>query len=260
MLKESSLLSALDRSDMLADLQTCTVQPYAHIEPWAQSYVRIGEAAFSLDPLSSTGVEKAMRFALQSVVAIHTCLKLHKINEAREFYEEKLKESVLTHTQWTRMFYNNAWLPKEGSFWGKRAKFYLEYPETESVFATKLLKGLTEDQKITAPSPENNHDLNLDAVLWKLRYNIVAISPNISYKDSYCVENDLVVVKKALVHKGLARELVYVDEIEIKPLLDLIQPDQIFEDLLKLWAEYGSLKRMRRLMVFLWSEKILLAK
>lgn len=257
MLKESSLLATLDHSREITDLQTCTVQPYAHIAPWTQSYLRIGEAAFALDPLSSTGVEKAMRFALQAVVAIHTYLKNNGEPIAKAFYEEKLIESVLTHTHWTRTFYKTAWAHENESFWRKRSDLFLDCPATDSPFASRLVEGLSNYPVPEVPKPRQAHPINLDRVLWELRYHSVRLCSQLHYKDSFCIENDLVIVKKALMHPTFARECVYIDQIEVKPLLDSVQAAQNFEELLGIWSQQLPPAKAKKLMVFLWDQKIL---
>ena len=82
----------------------------------------VGEKALALDPLSSTGVEKSMRLALQGVIAANTVLDdPGSAQLAREFYEARLLESATVHTNWTRGFYAAAWPGAAHEFWRDRS-------------------------------------------------------------------------------------------------------------------------------------------
>ncbi|TWV96257.1 NAD(P)/FAD-dependent oxidoreductase [Chitinophaga pinensis] len=121
-----------------SDIQTCSVFTYAHVNPWKDNYLRLGEAAFSLDPLSSTGVEKAMRFSLQAVIAINTILKTGQADMAQTFYENKMIESIASHTHWTSGYYAQAWPGQQHSFWHKRSLPYIDPAGQPTSFYNRL--------------------------------------------------------------------------------------------------------------------------
>ncbi len=83
--------------------------------------LKIGENALALDPLSSSGVEKSMRLALQAAIAANTLLaKPESATLASEYYEASLISSAANHLTWTQDFYDRAWPGNEHSFWRER--------------------------------------------------------------------------------------------------------------------------------------------
>jgi flavin-dependent dehydrogenase len=63
-----------------------------HILPKSigEDQIRVGEASFALDPLSSTGVEKAMHSGLIAGTAIHTVLALpERASLCADFYRTR---------------------------------------------------------------------------------------------------------------------------------------------------------------------------
>ena len=106
---------------------------------WKNQLIKIGEAAFTLDPLSSTGVEKAMRFSLQVAIAVNTYLKDTNSSHPKDFYEEKLIESAVSHAHWTADYYRQAWASHRNlDFWDKRTNFKLDISKCETD-TTKLI-------------------------------------------------------------------------------------------------------------------------
>ena len=126
MLESATLLSSLKNNWKDLQIQTCQVSSYVHSHPWNNQFIKLGEAAFTLDPLSSTGVEKAMRFSMQTAIAINTFLKYKDVFIAKAFYEQKLTESVINHWRWTSSYYSSAWAAQQNfDFWFKRKNFQI---------------------------------------------------------------------------------------------------------------------------------------
>jgi flavin-dependent dehydrogenase len=140
MLGKAGLFAAVNGQLEGNDLQTCPVTSFVHTQPWDRQFIKIGEAAFTLDPLSSTGVEKAMRFAMQTAVAVHTLVRHKELAVAQAFYEEKLIESAVNHAHWTAAYYASSRFSKEHfSFWEKRINFQLNDLKVSNEFTQCFL-------------------------------------------------------------------------------------------------------------------------
>ena len=60
----------------------------------AEDSIKVGDAALALDPLSSSGVQKAIQSALAGSVVVNTLLQRPGEQAlAREFYRENLSEA-----------------------------------------------------------------------------------------------------------------------------------------------------------------------
>src|SRR5262249_6073101 len=90
-------------------------------EPIGSGYVRVGEASFSLDPLSSTGVEKALQSALVGAIVAHTLLRhSERTGLCARFYKERQQEAVATHAAWANQFYRDVERLADEPFWSAR--------------------------------------------------------------------------------------------------------------------------------------------
>ncbi len=232
-------------------LQTCSVLHYVHNNPWADNYIRLGESAFTLDPLSSTGFEKAMRFSLQAAIAINTILKSGETEMAKSFYEDRLIESVATHAQWGRDYYAQAWPGTSYSFWRDRSAYYLDTSGTKTPFFNKV-------QAKMAGAHENINaftypEVNVKSVLDTLWASKVTLSPAISYIKTPCVIDDHLELKTAIMHPNLDRETAYIEQVELMPLLKMVPETDTFGALIYQWSKLMAFKQAARTGVHLYT-------
>ena len=82
----------------------------------------MGDAALALDPLSSSGVQKAIQSALAGSVVVNTLLQRPRAEAlARQFYRESLSEASLRHRIWARGHYAQVAASRTARFWRDRA-------------------------------------------------------------------------------------------------------------------------------------------
>lgn len=104
-------------------VHVCVATPERHAQPWQDGLLKVGDAAFNVDPLSSSGTEKAMRCGLQAAVAIHTVLRAPSDEAlAQRFYRDWVHEAALRHAQWACDFYARAWPDDAQPFWLERRR------------------------------------------------------------------------------------------------------------------------------------------
>jgi len=230
-------------------LQSCPVLHYIHKTPWQDNYIRVGEAAFTIDPLSSSGVEKAMRHALQAVIAVNTLLKGDNPALARSYYEDKLVRSVTDHQAWTRTYYGKAWPGPCYPFWKARSE-YQDLPAT-GTFLDRLRR-----QEATPHLP-GQAPINVTQVLSQVWERVPHLSPLLSYDWASCVVDDRVQLRTGIRHPRLQDELVYLGGVEVKPLLDMIPSAATFGELLYRWSNAMPVGQAGKILAFLWEREIL---
>jgi flavin-dependent dehydrogenase len=231
-------------------LQTCPVLHYIHKTPWRDDYIRVGEAAFTIDPLSSSGVEKAMRHALQTVIAVNTLLKGNNPSLARSFYEDKLVLSVADHRAWTRSYYRKAWPGHRYPFWKARSDYW-DLPAT-GTFSDRLL--LRQEE---TPHPPEQTPINVTHVLSQIWECMPQLSPLLSYDVAACVVDDRVQLRTCIRHSRIQGELAYLGGVEVKPLLDMIPSVRTFGELLNRWSDTMPVEQAGKILAFLWEREIL---
>lgn len=254
-LRETRLFRAV-AADLKTDkMNSCSVLPYAHINPWQDNYIRLGEAAFTLDPLSSTGVEKAMRFSLQAVIAVNTMLKTDRLQIAQSFYEDHLIESVATHTNWTREYYSKAWPGNNISFWKRRSTFYTASVEKPSTFYKKLVQRLKEPRTIN--ESHSWEPVNVKDFLGNVWHKKVSLSSHISYLLKPCVVGDVLETRPAVQHPNLKRAVTYIEEIEIASMFNAVDSLKTVGELIAIWSRGISAEKVVKITTYLLHKRIL---
>lgn len=257
LINHSKLFSSLKDKIKENDIETCSVTSYVNHAPWNNQWIKIGEAAFTLDPLSSTGVEKAMRFSLQVAVAVNTYLKDPDSRHPKMYYEEKLIESAVSHARWTLDFYRQAWSFNQNSeFWKKKTDFKLHISINDSCFLNKLQEEFNKEQPIF--ENETMEPVPIDFVIQRLWDMKIIISPQVTYSIVYTINNDYIELKKAISHPNLKRPIVYLDHVELKPIFKAIDGNKI-SNIVGLLNLTMSIEKAKKMLVFLWYKQILIA-
>jgi hypothetical protein len=252
MLSNSQLFRQAAQEREMNDLQTCTVFTYAHTSPWQDNYLRLGEAAFSLDPLSSTGVEKAMRFSLQAAIAVNTILKTDRTALAQAFYEDNMITSVSSHTHWTSSYYAQAWPGQQHAFWKERSVPFIDQPSVPTAFYNRL------KEKFIAPKEKGpERRINVQEELQRLWHEQIHLSPSLIFREMPCVVNDILQLRMAIQHPNLDREIAYLEAVEISPLLSTMANAATFGDIVREWSYVLPFEQAVRIAFFLWDKDIL---
>ncbi|MCW3465803.1 flavin-dependent monooxygenase QhpG [Chitinophaga nivalis] len=239
----------------LPQISSCLVFTYAHMQPWHNRYIRLGEAAFSLDPLSSTGVEKAMRFSLQAVIAVNTLLKSNEEPVAQAFYEDRMVESVVNHTNWTSRYYAQAWPGVQHPFWKERSVPFIESKNTATPFYQQLsnrFKNMTQPEPIATRPATNAHQ-----EIRRIWHEKMQLSPAVTFLETTCVVADMLQTKTAIRHPNLDREVAYLENVELSPLLGQIFSPVAFGDIVQEWSKSISFEQAVRTAFFLWEKEII---
>lgn len=216
-------------------IKSCVVLNYCHNNPWDNNYVRIGEAAFTLDPLSSSGVEKAMRFSLQTVIAVNNILNSGDVEISQAFFENHIANSIIQHIKWTCGYYHSAWPGSNNGFWKERSQVGISAQANETAFYTKLKLKLQE-------SPINKKDNTVGArikpadAIDQLWHKKVRISPQVTFTKAVCVENDRLQLKDTIRHPMLEREVAYIGNVAIFPLISSVKGGETIGELIYFWS------------------------
>lgn len=85
-------------------------------------FIRVGEAAFTVDPLSSQGVQTAIASALQAAVVVHTMLlRPENTDLAVAFYQARQQAAAARHAFIAANLYAEVAAVRPTEFWRKRA-------------------------------------------------------------------------------------------------------------------------------------------
>jgi hypothetical protein len=221
-------------------------------------FIKIGEAAFTLDPLSSTGVEKAMRFSMQTAVAIHTLLRHNQPSIAKAFYEDKLIESAVNHAHWTFSYYASSRAAKDGfTFWDKRVNFQLGTPKVSNEFTQNFHKKFNQPRRVHGAKEPPAIPVN--ALINHLWNKPVKLSPRLVFSDEFAITDDRIEMKRAMNHPNLENPVIYLNQIELSPLLISIYEGVTYGVLIENWNKHFPLEDVKKIVAFLWSSEIFIS-
>ncbi|MBM3480109.1 MAG: hypothetical protein FJX69_12970, partial [Alphaproteobacteria bacterium] len=96
--------------------------PHLDADPVQADAIRLGDAALAIDPISSSGVQKAIQGALAGAVVANTLLRRpDDAPAAIAFYRDMLAEASRRHARWTAGHYATVSRGVRDAFWSARA-------------------------------------------------------------------------------------------------------------------------------------------
>ena len=248
----SQLLRAAAELPLLGAVQMCSATPYLAPDSWQEGRLKLGDAAFALDPVSSSGVEKAMRFSLQAAVALHTVLGDDRNDRhalARRFFEGRLVEACARHAHWTEAYYGQAWCADQ-PFWQARARCEAN---GDGAMRPELLAALsTERGRLAGYQPPELKPLaGLNPALPLRLHGGAAIV------ELPCVVDDRVCLHTALDHPHLERPLAFLENEALFPHLARLAQPLPLAQLLHMLAARMPGHKAQRIAAWLWQRGLL---
>lgn len=214
LIARSDLLAGCLRGGMrLGPVRVCDATQRRDETPVTTDAIKVGEAAFSIDPLSSQGVQTAIGSALHAAAVIHTILERPGDTElARGFYRTRQLESVEVHRVAAGKFYAEAGRTRPGEFWSKRA---IDPRRATAETAIDVRPALSAHVKIN-------------------------LAPDVRFESVATIQNDFVVPSMGVVVPGVTRPIVFLDEVAVAPLAAMIEGPVTVERLLNDWSHRMS--------------------
>lgn len=181
LLRNSQLFAGLPRSAAAVHCSDATTWAAEGVA--TDGLLLAGDAAHSLDPLSSSGVRSAMQSGLHAAIVVNTILRHpDRAPLALRFYEDTQRAAVAEHTRWTRAFYAESRF-RALPFWNTRAGHF------------------------AAAAPPS-----ADA--------LVTLTPGLALADVPCVIGDLVESRRGIAGPTLPRPFVWIAGLEAVRLLE----------------------------------------
>lgn len=188
-------------------LSVCDATCYADDDPIGPDWVKVGEAGFAIDPLSSSGVQTAIQAGVTAGVAIHTILSADgDVGAALAYFREHQRHAVEHHAHLSAEVYRDCAEFAANPFWGRRAG----PPAPPGTTAALSLRDLLP--------------------------RCVRLVPEVELRPAPCVVGDRVELRRALSHPALSRPVAYLGGVELAPLLDCLAADRLLRDVVEDWT------------------------
>ncbi len=245
---QSRLFRALAEREFIAPPLACSSRPYLDEAAWRPGHLKLGDAAFAIDPLSSSGVEKAMRFSLQAVVTAHTMLSDPAAEAlAQDFFAERLLDCVARHSMWTQRYYGQAWPADQPGFWQDRAREFIARKSADSPVEEKLRQAIARLTATTQPGRSAASDVTNPVRVAAMWQGAVSLSPALTFVELPCIIADRIELRQAIVHPNLERPIAYVEGEQLAVLLRIVPLVGSLATAVELWASRMPLTTARRI-------------
>jgi flavin-dependent dehydrogenase len=259
LLARSELLAGCVRACLVDGVHACDATAHADAHPIGDGWIKLGDTGLALDPLSSTGVEQAVQSALVGSIAVHTMLaRPANAGLAEQLYRDRQTEAAARHAAWAAGHYAEVHRHVERPFWRGRATAARPLSaEPEAPGAAPERTGAAPELAGAPPELAGTHDMAPELLRDPLRR--VALSPRAAFATVPCLDGDFVEARRALHHPGLARPVVFVDEVPLAPLLEPLRAGTPLLALMRALSAQVPLPRALRIAGWLCRHDVLVA-
>lgn len=214
MLGGSRLMDDCAHASVVGRVLAADATPYLDEQSVSRTFIKVGDSALAIDPLSSSGVQKAIQSALSGAIVVNTLLRKPECADvAIRFYRESLTQASDRHRAWATSHYATVSAREPGGFWRARAVS----PKT---FATP-----------DAPAP--------DIVSAQMRSTApMQLSPDAEIVDVPRLGAELVEVGPALRHPALDVPVAYLGGWELAPLVRDVRPGMTPMQVVRSWSPH----------------------
>jgi flavin-dependent dehydrogenase len=209
LIERSALMQDCRDAELIAPVRATDATPYLCGDCIAPSRIQLGDAALAIDPISSSGVQKAIQTALSGAIVANTLLRRSESTEAAMgFYRAQLNDASERHRRWAAGHYREVADHCDRPFWRQRAG-------TLAAMQPQPLPAI--DARGLATTP-------------------VELSRELEFVRTPCLKGDFVSLASALHHPRLAAPLVFLGGRELAPLLQTLPPGKTPLQIAQSWS------------------------
>jgi flavin-dependent dehydrogenase len=202
LLAMTGMARGLEDARLDSPVRTTDATPWLDPDCVSSSRIRVGEAALAIDPISSSGVQRAIQSALSAAIVSNTLLRRPELTAAAvQFCQSNLQEASASHCRWAAEHYGKVAMERGGSFFRDRSA------------------GAT----LSQPDPGTDSSPGRTIVPRSFAHMRVALSPQLEFVTAPCLDGDFVSLQPALRHPRLAAPVAWVGNHAIVPLLQQVQ-------------------------------------
>jgi len=210
LLAQSPLVRPCSRSARLSPTLACDATPSRAITCIAPDMIRIGDAALALDPLSSSGVQKAIQSALSGAIVVNTLLEHpDRADVAMAAFRRQIDDTASRHGRWSSGHYaavaSDAAATPARPFWTERSR----------------------DAVAEVPPPAPDPTLTPATPL--------VLSPLATICETGCYGAEFVMERRAVQHPSLEAPVAFVSGHDVVALLDTLSAAPSAQALVERW-------------------------
>jgi 2-polyprenyl-6-methoxyphenol hydroxylase-like FAD-dependent oxidoreductase len=224
----ASVGRSLDRAELIGDLKVRDATRRHAADLVTDRSIKIGDAAFAMDPISSQGVQAALRGGMQASIVVNTILGDGDVDAAMTFYRQTQQHAVARHIR------------AAGEIYASQSDYPTPFWRERSIDVTGH-----DGSALRRPMAEPNTPLRL--------------SPAAGLQEMPAIEGMIVRAKLSLSCPSLDRPVAWFGGIEIAPLLAQIRPGSTLLSLFSDWSRAAPANIVQALLEWLVGERILIS-
>jgi hypothetical protein len=229
LIASSSLLPSGVKANLVGQIHGTDATPYHDQECVAEDSIKVGDAALALDPLSSSGVQKAIQTALAGSAVVNTLLRRPRARAlAQQFYHETLSEASNRHRAWASGHYAQAAANRKSRFWRERAE---ASPPPDAAPA-----GV-----VAATSPDAP----------------VCLAPGVRIIKRPCLVDQFIEMREAVSSPSLGTPVAFLGGLELAPLLRYVRSGVTPRELTRSWLPWVPPRQGGAIVQWLFSRSLL---
>jgi hypothetical protein len=209
LIDRSGLMEGCRDVELIAPIRAIDATSYLRSDCVAPTKIQLGDAALAIDPISSSGVQKAIQSALSGAIVANTLLRRPESTDAAlDFYRVQLNDASERHRRWAAEHYREVAEVCDRPFWRQRSAAHAAMDPT--------------------PLPASD--------VRELATTPVELSRELEFVRTPCLQGDFVSTASALHHPRLASPLVFLGGRELAPLLQTLPPGKTPLQIAQYWS------------------------
>jgi hypothetical protein len=223
LVEDSSLLAPLLKNARCFHHKVCDATPFLSTAPVDEHSIKVGDAAVSIDPISSQGVQTAIGTALHAAAVINTILERpHDRDLAMDFYCRRITQSAEFHATAATGFYREQFQTCPTDFWRSRA----DWPVRRASTARRR------DNEALTPGTK------------------VRISPHVRFVRLGASDGCHIISEGAAELDGNA--VAYVEGTKLRDLFELLHDPVNVNELIARWTVHTPIEKALRILRWAW--------
>jgi flavin-dependent dehydrogenase len=212
--------------DLLAPVIACDATSRHVHDPLEENLVRVGEAAVSLDPLSSQGIQASLTAGLQAAIVVNTWLRRPRCAAAADaFYRDRHAEVIRRGESNRRQIYAEAAQRLGTAFWNERS-------------APPVQADTSRAARRATPVPDPFARLQL--------------AKGVRVRPAAIVRNDLAEFAPAVVGTDSEQAVAFLGDVPIGELAARLVAGAPAAELVRSWSETVGEARALRALAWMW--------
>lgn len=216
----------ISEKNIKGTISVCDATPYYDSNVIGDNFIKIGDSAYTMDPISSQGVQKAIKSGIQAAIIVNTILKKRNSFLALRYYRNLIKSEVRKNKGWTTDFYREQGVFLDSTFWKSRKKI------------------------------EKNKFHKQDEHILLKKEDVLTLNKNGKFLMVPILgENEVIEIEGFLINEE-NEPFVFVETIHIAPLLKLINK-KTFQECIRIMQDFTRNKNEIKLIQWLLYHNIL---